>query len=185
MNCLTPVSKCAPTMLAIASLAASSPAQAGTGAWDDAGSITRDALVAAALATPAIQRDWNGTLQAAGSIGATAALTYSLKQSISEWRPDRSDRKSFPSGHTSVSFAAAATLENRYGWKAGLPAHLAAMFVAVSRVEARKHHWHDVLAGAALGEASGLLLTRRHDNDVRYFPWSDGRGGGIAVAMRF
>ncbi len=168
-----------------ACLCITAPAHAGSGGWDEASSITRSALVAAALGLPAVRSDWNGAAQAAGSIGAAALLTYGLKQSIPEWRPDRSDRKSFPSGHTSVSFAAAATLENRYGWQAGLPAHLAALFVGIARVKADKHHWHDVAAGALLGEASGLLITRRQDDRVQYFPWAEGKGGGVAVSMRF
>src|SRR3546814_3471276 len=46
-----------------------------------------------------------------------------LKEVFPSRRPDGSDDKSFPSGHTSTSFAAAATLHNRYGWEAGLPAY--------------------------------------------------------------
>ena len=160
-------------------------AHAKPGGWDDASDIVRDALVISAIGVPAIQGDWNGTAQATGSMGTAALLTYGLKESFPEWRPDHSDRKSFPSGHTSVSFAAAATLENRYGWEAGLPAHVAALFVGVARVKADKHHWYDVVAGAALGEASGLLLTRKHDQGIQYFPWSDTHGGGMAIAMRF
>lgn len=160
-------------------------AYAKTGGWGDASDVVRDALVVTAIGVPVIKADWNGAAQGAGSMGAAALLTYGLKESFPEWRPDRSDRKSFPSGHTSVSFAAAATLENRYGWEAGIPAHVAALFVGIARVKADKHHWYDVAAGAALGEASGLLLTHKHDQKVQYFPWSDTHGGGMAIAVRF
>ena len=116
----------------------------------------------------------------------TQGVTYGLKHSFPEERPDRSDRRSFPSGHTSISFAAAASLEKRYGWQVGLPALAAASFVGVSRVEARKHYWYDAVAGAAIGGGAGFLLTSRHDDAVRLLPWSEGRrGGGIAVAARF
>ena len=83
------------------------------------------------------------------------------------------------------AIAAAASLQNRYGWKIGIPAHLAASFVGLARVEANKHHWHDVLAGAALGEISGLLITSKKNPEVQLFPWAGDGGGGIFVAARF
>ncbi len=161
------------------------PAHAGEKTWNDAGSITRDALVIAAFGVPLAQSDWDGTLQAGGSLVAAAGVTAGLKQVFPERRPDGSDNKGFPSGHTSVSFAAAATLQNRYGWKVGLPAQALATFVGLSRVEARKHHVHDVLVGAAIGEASGFLITRRASDRVQVFPWADAGGGGVAMTMRF
>lgn len=113
-----------------------------------------------------------------GSIGVATGVSYGLKEAFPERRPDGSDKKSFPSGHTSMSFAAAATIQNRYGWKAGLPAQLVAAFVGLSRVEAHKHHVHDVLVGAAIGEASGFLITRKANDRVQVFPWGGTQGGG-------
>lgn len=154
-------------------------------AWDHASSIGRDALIAVALGLPIAKGDWDGTLQAGGSIGAAYLVTTGLKETFPELRPDGSDRKSFPSGHTSTAFAAAATLQNRYGWQVGVPAQLVAAFVGVSRVQARKHHWYDVVTGAAIGEASGFLITSRIDGNVRVLPWGDAHGGGATLAMRF
>ncbi len=162
-----------------------SPAVAGRHGWGTASSVGRDVLIGAALGVPAVQGDWRGDLQAGASLVAAGGSTFLLKELIHERRPDGSDDKSFPSGHTSVSFAAAATLEKRYGWKAGLPALAIASFVGVARVQADKHYVHDVVAGAAIGSLSGLLLTRRHDDRVRLTPWSAQGGGGIDVALRF
>lgn len=39
-------------------------------------------------------------------------------------------------------------MRKRYGWKYGIPAYVAATFVAVSRVESKEHYVQDVLAGA-------------------------------------
>ena len=118
-------------------------------------------------------------------MGATSLVTYGLKQAIPERRPDGSNRESFPSGHASVSFAAAASLEKRYGWQIGVPAFAVASFVGVARVEAKKHFVGDVLAGAAIGSAAGWLLTTRHDQRVQWLPWGDAHGGGAQVALRF
>ena len=162
-----------------------SPARADEKDWSTASDIGRSGLVIVALGLPAVQGDWKGTKQAAFSIGATSLVTTGLKAVISEERPDESDDKSFPSGHTSVSFAAAATLHKRHGWEVGLPAHAVAAFVGVARVKADKHFVHDVIAGAVIGEAAGWLLTRRKDAKVQWLPWGDAHGGGVAVTMRF
>lgn len=66
-----------------------------------------------------------------------------------------------------------------------MPAQLVAAFVGLSRVEANKHHVHDVLVGAAIGEASGFLITRKANDRVQVLPWGDTKSGGIALTMRF
>jgi membrane-associated phospholipid phosphatase len=154
------------------------------GGWSKVSNIGRAALVGTALAVPAVQGDWRGDLQAGGSILLAHGITTGLKEVFPERRPDGGN-KSFPSKHTSDSFAAAATLENRYGWKVGVPAFVVATLVGVSRVEARRHHWYDVVAGAAIGTGSGLLLTSKRNDGVRLVPWGDSGGGGLTLAMRF
>ena len=59
---------------------------------------------------------------------------------------------SFPSGHASSAFFAAALLRGTPGWPIYYP--LAAL-VAASRAHVRVHHASDVLAGAALGTVLG------------------------------
>jgi len=171
--------------LFLTGISCAQPCSAGTHGWDQASSVGRDILIAAALGVPAAQGDWRGDLEAGGSLLLASGTVYGLKRAFPEERPDHSDRKSFPSGHSADAFAAAATLENRYGWKAGLPAFALASFVATARVEARKHHWYDCVAGAAIGTGSGFLLTHRHDSRVRFTPWGDTAGGGIALSARF
>lgn len=167
------------------SLFTAGTAQASDKGWRDASNIGRNALVVSAIALPTVQGDWTGTLQAGGSVGAATLLSLGLKEAFPEMRPDGSDRKSFPSSHTASSFAAAASLQNRYGWQVGIPAQLVAAFVGLARVKTDKHHWYDVVAGAAIGEASGFLITTRRDADVRILPWGDSKGGGVAMSMRF
>ena len=162
-----------------------SPAQASEKGWEDASDIGRNALVIAAFVIPAAQEDWDGDLEAFGSIAAATIVTQGLKEIFPETRPDGSNRRSFPSGHTSMSFAAAATLHNRYGWKVGVPAQLTAAFVGIARKKAGKHFWHDVLVGAAIGEASGFLITRKRNDRIVIIPFGDTKGGGIVALVRF
>ena len=145
---------------AVASVLAT-PAAAAPRDWATASNVGRDALVIAALSVPAIKGDWHGDVLAGASLLSAEGVTVALKQLVHERRPDGSGDDSFPSGHTAVSFAAAAAMEKRYGWKIGLPAFGVAAFVGASRVAADKHYVHDVLAGAAIGGAAGWLLTSR------------------------
>ena len=89
-------------------------------------------------------------------------------------------------GLSSAQFGAAASILERRGPGEGIPAFALATFVGVARVAADKHHWYDVAAGAAIGTASGLLLTHPlADKRVAFAPWVDSTGGGASVAMAF
>ena len=67
---------------------------------------------------------------------------------------------SFPSGHASAAFVAAAVLRDEHTW----PIYYAlATIVASSRVYVRIHHASDVLGGAALGVVMGEVARK-------YFP---------------
>lgn len=91
------------------------------------------------------------------SFGINAAVTYSLKHTIHEMRPDGTDNHSFPSGHTAVAFCGVTTLMHEYRkvspW-IGVAGYAVATTVAVDRVRRNRHHWGDVVAGATIGVAS-------------------------------
>jgi membrane-associated phospholipid phosphatase len=163
------------------------PAYAGVEGWKTASDIGAYSLIAVSVGLPALQGDKAGAFQAAGSFGATSLVTEGLKQAFPKTRPDMSDRKSFPSGHTSRSFSAAASLMTRQGAKVGVPAFLVAGFVGLARVEGKKHYWTDVLAGAAIGTSIGFLVTKDKPEETRtaFIPWADLQGGGFTLVSRF
>ena len=88
------------------------------------------------------------------AMGRTLAVTYALKYSVHEERPNGEDSHSFPSGHAAVTFAGAEFIRKEYGWSWGIPAYVAATFVGFSRVNAREHYTWDVLSGATIGVLS-------------------------------
>jgi membrane-associated phospholipid phosphatase len=88
----------------------------------------------------------------------SGAITNAIKYSANRTRPD-GGRRSFPSGHASSTFAAAAVLQGYFGWKAAVPSYLVATYVAAARVETRHHFASDVLFGAGIGIASGRAVT--------------------------
>lgn len=122
------------------------------------------AQVGAAFATYAIGRVVTSPRTAA--IGAdlvraqilNTVLTQGIKLSVGRTRPDGS-RFSFPSGHTSSSFATAAVLQRHFGWRAGAPAYGLAAFIAGSRLQENKHYLSDVVFGAAVGIVAGRTVT--------------------------
>lgn len=105
-----------------------------------------------------------------------------------------SERQSFPSGHTSTAFAAAAavTSEIRRLHPKALPYVATVMYggatlVGLSRMYHNKHWASDVALGAAIGTFSGLKVVRyshaHPDNKVdrvmlHAFIAPDGAGGG-------
>jgi len=91
------------------------------------------------------------------SFGLNAGITYGLKHTIHEMRPDGTDNRSFPSGHTSIAFCGATTLMHEYRHVSpwiGVAGYTLATGVALDRVRRNRHHWGDVVAGAAIGVAS-------------------------------
>lgn len=66
---------------------------------------------------------------------------------------------SFPSGHTTASFAAATVLVLS-GWKAAPVAVLVAVLIAFSRLYLNVHFPTDVLAGVLTGMAVGFVTTK-------------------------
>ena len=65
---------------------------------------------------------------------------------------------SFPSGHASAAFCAAAVLSR--GSRLGPLYRVLATIVAVSRIHVRLHHASDVIAGALVGEIFGRIAGR-------------------------
>jgi PAP2 superfamily protein len=110
-------------------------------------------------------------------------LTMGIKQASRRARPEGSGY-SFPSGHTTVSFASATVLQRHFGWKIGIPAYAIATYVGTSRIQNRRHYLSDVAFGAALGTVAGrtVMLNRRHGVGLSLAPVNG--GGAVMVGIR-
>lgn len=161
------------------------PQSSSTSTWHAVADVGAIGIPLVAGLITLAEHDTDGLLQL-GETGLLAEGTaLGLKQVVRSARPNGVDNKSFPSNHTTAAFFAASYLEDRYGWEVGLPAHAVAVAVAVARVKSRDHRFVDVLAGAAIGEASAYLFTHRRDESVRFFPWSTGDAAGVAMVAKF
>ena len=119
------------------------------------------ASAVAVYATGRVTRSPRVTVVGADLIRAQVmaqALTAAIKVSVQRDRPDGTEY-SFPSGHTSVTFASATVLQRHFGLKVGIPAYGVATFVAASRINEKRHFLSDVAFGAAIGLLSGRTVT--------------------------
>jgi hypothetical protein len=96
----------------------------------------------------------------AQAYATNVVLTQGLKYATHRMRPDGSTSTSFPSGHTSDSFAVATVVSSYYGKKWGIPLYVFASLVGISRIEQGRHWPSDAVAGAALGYISGKTAVR-------------------------
>jgi len=110
-------------------------------------------------------------------------LTQGIKFVVQRDRPD-GGRYSFPSGHTSATFATATVLQRHLGWKAGVPAYAVAASAAASRLPENKHYLSDVIFGAAIGVVSGRTVTVGHGKaQFAVSPTAGPLGGGIGLTL--
>ena len=88
-----------------------------------------------------------------------------MKHSFQEERPDGSNNLSYPSGHTATAFTNASLLFYEYKdanlWYAS-SGFLFATATGVLRIANNKHYASDVLTGAGIGTAVGLLVSYWH-----------------------
>lgn len=86
----------------------------------------------------------------------TISTTYILKYATRRERPNKKNKMSFPSGHTSGSFVSAWILNNHHGLNIGLPSLIIATFVGLQRIESNNHWLSDVIVGAIIGSIYGM-----------------------------
>jgi membrane-associated phospholipid phosphatase len=115
--------------------------------------------------------------------------TRILKLGIARQRPyahytgpiDEDDNLSFPSGHTSTSFAvaiSAAMVAHMRGYRSEPYLWIGGTLLAASagylRIAGDKHYLTDVLSGAVLGTAAGLTVPLLMKREVSVVPARDG-----------
>lgn len=130
----------------------------------------------------------------------STTLTYTLKHSFKEMRPDSSDILSFPSGHSAIAFSAAHFFYREYREKniwLSIAAYPIAIFSAANRVANNKHWFGDVAAGAGIGILSTetaywlfpkikkLLKKNKPGTNLMVLPYYFGEQPGLTALLQF
>jgi membrane-associated phospholipid phosphatase len=141
-------------------------------ASDDLKSLTTFAMVGTALAVPNGDGAWEWKPERLvlefGAVQLNNLVTSGLKSATGRERPDGSDNRSFPSGHSSQAWTRTTlacrnvdqipSLSN--GWRVTLKTSFRVIAAGTSwaRVEGGKHYLSDVLFGAALGNFVAIFV---------------------------
>lgn len=145
------------------------------------------------LATVAVQYYWDrpNSYSHLRALIFTDVTTKLMKFSFARKRPGSSpDRKSFPSGHTSTSFASATSLTYAYGWNAAVIAYPLALLSAYSRLAEDVHWGSDLVAGATVGILWGRATYMSQNESAestlaRYTPILGPRFLGVTYISQF
>lgn len=138
------------------------------------------------------------------SLAYASGATFFLKMVIGRHRPRDSDdaftfnpfsgNQSFPSGHTTATFAMLVPWAMYYPgavtW--GLVA-IGGTGTALARIVLDKHWLSDVIGGATIGIVSGVVLSQRHqrlqsnntDQSYRFSPILSPNQAGFSFTMQF
>ena len=110
-------------------------------------------------------------------------LTTGTKLMVARTRPNGGSF-SFPSGHTSATFASAVVLADHFGWRVGVPAYAVAGFVGWTRIRDNQHWLSDVVFGSAVGFMAGRTITSTHPHSGWTVAPVITKGGGAVYLMK-
>ncbi len=130
--------------------------------WAKAGDMLLVMSPAYALGLSIAAEDYRGALQLGESILVAQIASEGIKALELERRPNKKDRKSFPSGHATGAFSGAMYVHKRYGFKYAIAPYVMSVLASYSRVKTRAHYWHDVAAGAALSALFTWILVDKY-----------------------
>ena len=129
-----------------------------------------------------------------------SSVVQSTKFLVNETRPDGSDNKSFPSGHTATAFVGAQLQYREYKDKnmlIALSGYPWAVFTGIYRVVNNRHWVGDVVAGAGIGilsteaaywlypKINNLLGGKKTKNQMAISPYYQPGGFGLAFVKVF
>lgn len=112
-----------------------------------------------------------------------AAISGTMKQTISERRPDSEACNSFPSGHTGIAFMGAELVRKEYGTTAGIGAYLFATSIGFLRLYNNRHWLNDIVGGAGVGILSARLAYWLLPVERRWLGWDNKKSGASIAVM--
>ena len=138
-----------------------------------------------ALGMTSRENNFDGTIQFIKSFAATQLVTEGIKAFELEERPNGSNRRSFPSGHTAAAFSGAMFIHKRYGWQPAVIPYIMAGATGWTRVHAKMHYWHDVFAGAAVAALCTWTLVDKYNTGSYITVSADTTGATLNFSTQF
>lgn len=170
------------SVLGLLWLTVSQTARAENDDITEAGDVMQLLIPMSGFLTAWLTGDKEGLNQLSKVAVSSGLSAHIFKAAAERRRPDGTDTRSFPSGHTTAAYVGAEFIRLRYGNKWGIPAHIAAAFVGYSRVQANKHFADDVLAGTGNALLWNWLFTTTRDGPLDVQPVTLDDGFGIQVS---
>lgn len=117
-------------------------------------------------------------------LGVVGLATAVLKVAVHQRRPN-GGAWGWPSGHSAATMAFAASLDESYGHRVGVPLVLLSLATAAQRLDSGMHDLDDVVAGLALGWCVGRAFTApgRTVAGAAVSPWA-GAGSNAALGLQ-
>lgn len=140
-----------------------------------AGDLLQVLLPLSAYATAAYLDDIEGAKQYTKALALNMTAVEILKKTTRQWRPDHSSQLSFPSGHAAAALSAAAFVRQRYDTSYSIPFYALGVYTGYTRVQAKKHYWHDVVGSFLVSELSQHLFAKRFEKNPLFFAVNDGK----------
>lgn len=132
-----------------------------------------------------ITKDKQGAYQLTKALAGAGISAHFFKFAAERTRPNASDQRSFPSGHTTAAFGGSEFIRQRWGNAWGIPATAAAAFVGWSRINANKHFRDDVLAGMSNGLLWNWYATTPANESLSVKPAKLDGGYGFEFSYTF
>ncbi|MDR2603667.1 MAG: phosphatase PAP2 family protein [Puniceicoccales bacterium] len=159
--------------------------QLGANGFQRAGDILQFALPVYAFGLSCGEEGYEGSKQFIYSLSASLLSVHVLKETTHQKRPNYQEgdkKRSFPSGHTSSAFSGASFIHRRYGFKQAIVPYGLAIATGMSRVQAKKHHVRDVIAGAVISCLWSWCFVEKKTNVIVD---ADGEFTKIAYEVNF
>ena len=129
------------------------------------GDVLTFALPAYAAGMTFMDSDYKGLVELGLSLGGSQLAIAGLQSLVKEPRPN-GGKNGFPSGHAGAAFSGATFIHKRYGIRPAIVPYTLATFVGFSRVHAKWHYVHDVVAGAAVSALFTWCLVDRIEKET-------------------
>ncbi len=113
----------------------------------------------------------------------TGSTVLLMKVITNRERPNRADRRAFPSGHSAVAFSLATSISEEFGDNTSISlfVYSLATLTAIARVEYNVHWASDVFFGAVLGIYISRFVHKLEEGRLSLIPYKE----GIAISWRF